>query len=354
MVAALPPEFTSLFGSIVWAHGGSGYGWWPSIVFDPRYTVGSTRNEARKYLGKRHLCFFFHCHEVPFAVLADNKLVSWEEGLAKDFHLGRGTTAKGGSRRSDFVKALQIANLESNVPVGERIESFQDPTSAEAMEPSIPASEKHPIPKKLESEHPRSGSLRRRVAKRTSFLPNASSKTNKILRSSTPETDKHTLVKPSTPESDESVNPSPKQQHVTADSDGQFIKKDQSVKHSASKSNVFAMTSLKQRNTITGIACQIFVTKKQDELGTRRGFLFVDSNITFAELRKEIGETQELSLLPKEWRFVHVELGPLSIKMESRLPVIPLLAGTVHDSSQSTRAIEKHVIQVTLIDFSVL
>jgi len=30
LVSALPPQYTSRFGEIVWAAGGSGYGWWPS------------------------------------------------------------------------------------------------------------------------------------------------------------------------------------------------------------------------------------------------------------------------------------------------------------------------------------
>lgn len=55
LVEALPPSFTSRFGEICWAAGGNGFGWWPSVVYDPRLTVGIARSLARKNLGKRHL-----------------------------------------------------------------------------------------------------------------------------------------------------------------------------------------------------------------------------------------------------------------------------------------------------------
>ena len=53
---------------------GNGFGWWPAFIYDPRYTIGSARNLARKNLGKRHLVYFFECHEAPFAVLTSAKL----------------------------------------------------------------------------------------------------------------------------------------------------------------------------------------------------------------------------------------------------------------------------------------
>lgn len=59
LVTALPPAFTSRFGEICWAQGGVGFGWWPAFIYDPRLTVGSARQLARKHLGKRHLVYFF-------------------------------------------------------------------------------------------------------------------------------------------------------------------------------------------------------------------------------------------------------------------------------------------------------
>jgi hypothetical protein len=273
MVAALPPAFASLFGTILWAQGGAGYGWWPSIVYDPRLTLGSTRNEARKYLGKRHLCFFFHCNEVPFAVLAPNKIVSWEEGLAKDYHLGKGPTAKGGSRRSDFVKALQIANLENDLPVHMRMDFLHEPAGADIDTPLSPAKKQPFSPKrKPQNKRPRTGSVRRRVAKGPS---------------------------------------------VRLSND---------------------------------VVCQIYVTKKQDEPGIRRGFLLIKPDVNFATLRAEILETQEAGLLPKDWRFVHTDLGPLSMKLEERMSVLPLLRRISSSEGSSVAGFDG--IKVSLIDFA--
>ncbi|KAL3911858.1 MAG: hypothetical protein SGILL_007119, partial [Bacillariaceae sp.] len=116
-VAALPPSFTSRYGEVVWAHY-SGFGWWPSFIYDPRHTVGSARDLARKNLGKRHLVYFFECHDAPFTVLTNQKLKKWEEGLLEDLHLGK--TAK--ARFKIFQQALQAATLELAKPVEMRMD----------------------------------------------------------------------------------------------------------------------------------------------------------------------------------------------------------------------------------------
>ncbi|GKY98345.1 hypothetical protein MPSEU_000792100 [Mayamaea pseudoterrestris] len=287
MVAALPPQFSSLFGSIVWAQGGGGYGWWPSIVYDPRYTLGTTRAEARKYLGKRHLCYFFHCHDVPFAVLIPSKVAAWEEGLARDYHLGKGITAKGGSRRSDFVKALQIANLEAHIPVDKRIESVEAPASKDEFNQAMVSSK---LIKKTTAKRslPKGGSVRRTLAKRPSLSSQA------------------TLSTENTASGLDVTSPTKR-------------RKTQLIESAA------ATTAQSTSSDGDDVACQIFVTNKQDEVGTRRGFLFVKPDITFEKLRVAINETQETELLPMEWRFVHAELGPLSMKMEAAMPVVPLI-----------------------------
>lgn len=74
LVNALSPTFTSRFGEIIWAQGGVGFGWWPAFIYDPRLTVGSARQLARKHLGKRHLVYFFECHDAPFACLVSSSL----------------------------------------------------------------------------------------------------------------------------------------------------------------------------------------------------------------------------------------------------------------------------------------
>lgn len=121
MVCALPPRYTERFGEICWAQGGNGFGWWPACIYDPRLTVGGARELARKNLGRRHLVYFFECLIAPFSVLGDGKLVSWEQGIADGYHLGR--TAQGHSkpRGKMFQQALHIACLEEGKPVDTRM-----------------------------------------------------------------------------------------------------------------------------------------------------------------------------------------------------------------------------------------
>ena len=92
LVSATSPEYTSRFGEVCWAQGGVGFGWWPSVIYDPRLSAGNARDLAKKHLGKRHLVFFLECHDAPFAVLTKSKIQKWEDGLIEDLHLGK--TAK--------------------------------------------------------------------------------------------------------------------------------------------------------------------------------------------------------------------------------------------------------------------
>ena len=122
LVSALPPSFTSRFGEVCWAQGGVGFGWWPSFIYDPRLTVGNARQLARKNLGKRHLVYFFECHEAPFAVLTNSKITAWEKGLLEDYHLGKAAKGAGRLRTVLFEQALQAATLELSKPIEMRLD----------------------------------------------------------------------------------------------------------------------------------------------------------------------------------------------------------------------------------------
>lgn len=122
LVCALPPSITSRFGEICWAQGGVGFGWWPSFIYDPRLTVGNARQLARKYLGKRHLVYFFECHDAPFSCLADSKITKWEDGLVEDYHLGKTARVAGKARTQLFQQALQAATIEAGKPIEFRME----------------------------------------------------------------------------------------------------------------------------------------------------------------------------------------------------------------------------------------
>lgn len=122
LVTALPPAFTSRFGEIVWAQGGTGFGWWPAFIYDPRLTVGSARQLARKNLGKRHLVYFFECHYAPFSCVTDSKLTTWEDGMIEDYHMGKTAKASGRNRMLLFNQAMQAATLEMGKPIELRME----------------------------------------------------------------------------------------------------------------------------------------------------------------------------------------------------------------------------------------
>jgi hypothetical protein len=161
LVTALPPEFTARFGEICWAQGGVGFGWWPAFIYDPRLTVGSARQLARKHLGKRQLAYFFECHDAPFACLVDSKMAKWEDGLLDDYHLGKTAKASGRARMRLFQQALQAATVELGKPVELRMEFNH------TDQPQILPSPKFKKPKRRliarNNKSPSSGSKRQNI-----------------------------------------------------------------------------------------------------------------------------------------------------------------------------------------------
>lgn len=122
LVNALAPSFTSRFGEVCWAQGGVGFGWWPAFIYDPRLTIGTARELAKKNLGKRHLVYFFGCNDAPFSVLTNAKITKWEDGLIEDFHLGKTAKGSGQKRTKIFKEALQAATIEMAKPIEMRMD----------------------------------------------------------------------------------------------------------------------------------------------------------------------------------------------------------------------------------------
>eukprot|EP00536_Pseudo-nitzschia_multiseries_P000917 jgi/Psemu1/250046/estExt_Genewise1Plus.C_110159 len=123
LVSALAPSFTSRFGEVCWAQGeGVGFGWWPAFIYDPRLTIGTARELARKNLGKKHLVYFFGCNDAPFSVLTNAKTTKWNDGLIDDFHLGKTARSAGQKRANTFQDAMQAAVIELARPVEMRMD----------------------------------------------------------------------------------------------------------------------------------------------------------------------------------------------------------------------------------------
>jgi hypothetical protein len=106
---------------------------WPACIYDPRMTMGGARMQALKHLGKRYLVFFFQCSDTPsFEILPVSKILTWEEGLAESFHLGKTARGSGKTRHGQFRKALQEACMEESLPKERRLDwNHQGGTGAE-------------------------------------------------------------------------------------------------------------------------------------------------------------------------------------------------------------------------------
>jgi hypothetical protein len=107
-------------------------------------TVGQARHEARKNLGKKHLVYFFECYGSPFAIVNSNKIMSWEEGISDDFHLGRAARNHGKLRYGMFQHALQAATIEESKPIFQRLDWNQTAADPLTFLPS-PVKQSSPV-----------------------------------------------------------------------------------------------------------------------------------------------------------------------------------------------------------------
>lgn len=137
-ISALPKSYTSKFGAVVWANGGSGYGWWPACIFDPRWAVGNSRSEALKHLGSKHLIYFFSCDETPFATLPDSKIMDWNLGFIDDCQVGRVAATTSKSRGRAFREALKLASSEVMKPPAARLDWELKARKESSSPPSSP------------------------------------------------------------------------------------------------------------------------------------------------------------------------------------------------------------------------
>ena len=79
-------------------------------------------NFSLSTLNTKHLIYFFECHEAPFHVLGETKIVKWEHGIINGYDLGRIAKAIGGIRLTLFEKAYGLASLENDKPVAYRLD----------------------------------------------------------------------------------------------------------------------------------------------------------------------------------------------------------------------------------------
>lgn len=290
LVSALDPAFTERFGEICWAQGGVGFGWWPAFIYDPRQTVGSARELAKKHIGKRHLVYFFECHDAPFACLVDSKITKWEDGLMEDYHLGKGAKSSGKTRVQMFQHALQAATVEGGKPIECRM-AFNHSDQPHII-PSH--SELNPSPK-IQVTQPKQAAVHDTHGTKTGET----------------ESWRHRGF-PLCP---------------TKSSKWQQVASRRSLKRSLES----LYSSQDSSTEDASFCCKIFSQSGRSEGTTGIGFIRLPSRTksSFADARKMIQRdlASEHDWLQRDWRFYIPTLGPVSKKQETGLgPMFPLLS----------------------------
>lgn len=97
------------------------------------------------------MVYFFECHAEPFSCLLSNKIQTWEEGLAEDYHLGRAAKSSGKRRLLQFQQAFQAAIIEESKPIEKRLDwNHTSPTKTVLAEKKL-------IGNKSPKKRPRNG-----------------------------------------------------------------------------------------------------------------------------------------------------------------------------------------------------
>jgi hypothetical protein len=322
LVIALAPEFTARFGEVCWAQGGVGFGWWPAFIYDPRLTVGSARQLARKHLGKRHLVYFFECHDAPFACLLDSKMAKWEDGLLEDYHLGKTAKASGRARMRLFQQALQAATVELGKPVELRMEFNHTDQPQILPSPKFRKPKRRLIPQSNKKSD--NGSKRRNV-RGFPLLSNAASMDPMQNQISTRRNLNRAI---------EALAVASIENEADSPEDGELCCK------------------LLQR--APGDISNEYGANSANESLSNVGFIKLPSrmNSTFEDARKVIEQDLIPDCLPpeKEWRFFVPSLGPMSRKQESTLgPLYKFLRLTTCDPNLGDGTL-MHPLKLVILD----
>jgi hypothetical protein len=254
------------------------------------------------------LVFFFECFTAPFSVLGDAKLVTWENGFAEDYHLGKAAHAYTKVRGMAFREAYRIAclgverpteihrmawnHLEADVPPNERvalsplnIERKQRPSTNEQQEKESNLSEKPP--------------KRRRKSRATK---------------------------------EASIPGSAKEPSIPGSA------KEPSTRGSASRASLLRATAIAGPPVRQKMPSPYFYRvikrvrdKSGNDIDERSGFITLESlNSTFLDARTAIQENMDQETVPDEmWKFYLPSIGAVSKNQERSLgPVGSFLQGT--------------------------
>jgi len=239
-------------------------------------TIGSTRSQARKSLGKKHLVFFLHCDDAPFDLLPDSKLMKWEEGLAFGHYQGKTARATGRQRYLRFREAFQAAIVEDGKPKSRRLQWNKETPGQPHLLPS-PAK-----------------------------LAESATRTEEVV-------------------TDDDADVTGRRKRRSGTNNREYGGQKKSRRNidfgGPSRTEKVDFDDSSSVDNNGEVFCRIFLGDKNV------GFIQLPSTkSTFADARQAILDSLETHKFPAEWRFVHPSLGPVSIKLESKLgPVASFL-----------------------------
>ncbi|KAL3802997.1 hypothetical protein HJC23_008981 [Cyclotella cryptica] len=323
LVSALPPAYTSRFGEIVWAAGGQGFGWWPACIYDPRLTVGGARQLARKNLGKRHLVYFFECHDAPFTVLGDNRLTKWEDGFLEEYDLGKVAKSGNKGRSLLFDKALHLAQMENDRPIELRMDWNHQGVPQLKIPKSKISCSVSPVAQHVENQQPKK---KQKALVANEHVHQTGGKIKKLSRVSSSSS-------------------------ITGN-------EGQRMSHAVSRKHMdMALGSLIEPSEDGPLVCKILQKLPLGlgnssnngglEFSNNVGFITLPSrqSATFECIRKAMESQLDNDSFPQEeskgesrteaprWKFYVPKLGPVSVKQEKTLgPVLEFLKGVTNDS----------------------
>jgi len=347
----LQPTFTSRYGEIVWAAGGVGFGWWPACIYDPRLTVGVARKLALKNLGKKHLVYFFECHDAPFTVLHDTKLTNWDVGIVEEYDLGKTARAMGKQRITMFENAFQAATAENDKPIAYRLDwnHQNEPFSSSSLGTNIHENEK----RKLADRHDCESQNAAKKARKSSKLEDECAVSENSSQSvPIPQQSDGHLTNDSDMILSEADLKSQSEKNIKARHPPANIKSvsRRSAVNRTNFNEANKMVSRQKANAIeeledTKLFCKVLLRRDiknchplivgGDEY-TNIGFISLPSHkcATFTDVRKAISsDIDEDVLTPStKWKFYIPKLGPMSLKQESRF-----FAKFLHETTSDKR-----------------
>jgi len=116
LIRKVPTDMAERFGEICFAKSAENAHWWPALIFDPRSFLHNRQvvDLAHRNLGKRYLVFFFE-NQNAFAAIKKTWIMTWEEGVEKEYDKGKSVKNASKCRREQFDRAMNLAS-----------EAFQD------------------------------------------------------------------------------------------------------------------------------------------------------------------------------------------------------------------------------------